>query len=532
MATISNLASSEQIPSGAATALRRAETAAERRAAVLVPALMVLLAVWAWFASRGARLAFDELLELAAAGAPTPHQVLSSLATGVDFNPPLSHLVIRYSMALLGNTETAARLPAFLGVAALLVCLYVFVSRELGRTCGVLAMLVILCSPVREYAVQARPYGLVLGFSGLILLCYRRATERTRRSLALGGVAICAAALTASHYYAVLVPGVLLCAEAIRAWETKRPDWPLVLTCAAPPILVLWLLRDVIRTQRLQLAHYFSRGSLLSFDHGYDFLAIDPLVCSLALILMMGALGSLRGGGKLGGTNPLAGKPRTSGMILGTGLLLLPVAGALATRFVTHAYVPRYFLPAAIGFAICFSYGVKWFSTVLPALALLVMLPFGLGFGKAILQDAFRVPEGLPTSESLAAAPAPLLFDTPETYLQIYHYYPALRDKLWVIADPPASLRHRGYDTDDKIILALAGIRRAQAITLSAAVRRWPRFSLVPRSADSVYALKCVMEAGAPVAVGRAFGNSNFVFEVTVPPESIARIDACTSPIP
>jgi hypothetical protein len=493
---------------------------------------MVLFAIWAWFASRGARLEMDELLELAAAGAQTPHQVLSSLASGVDFNPPLSHFIIRYSTALLGNTETAARLPAFLGIVVLLICLYVFVSRELGRTCGVLAMLVILCSPVREYAVQARPYGLVLGFSGLILLCYRRATAPTSRSLALVGVAICAAALTASHYYAVLVLGVLLCAEVIRAWEMKRPDWPLIVSCAAPPLLVLWLLRDVIRTQRLQLTHYFSRGGLLSFDHGYDFLAMDPLVCCLALALVAGALGSLSSGGKLPGPARLAGKPQSSGMLLGAGLLLLPVAGALASRFVTHAYVPRYFLPAAIGFAICFSYGVKWFSTVLPALALLVMLPFGLGFGKAILQDAFRAPEELPASESLAASQAPLLFDTPGTYLQMYHYYPALRDKLWVIADPAASLRHRGYDTDDKIMLALAELGRAQAISLSAAVRRWPHFSLVPRSADSVYALKCVMDAGAPVAVGRAFGNSNFVFEVTVPPGSVARIDACTSPIP
>ena len=58
------------------------------------------------------------------------------------------------------------------------------------------------------------------------------------------------------------------------------------------------------------------------------------------------------------------------------------------------------------------------------------------------------------------------------------------------------------------------------------------QFGLVPRSADSVWALKCVLEAGAPVAVGAAFGNSNFIFDVTVTPESIGRIDACASPTP
>jgi hypothetical protein len=187
-------------------------------------------------------------------------------------------------------------------------------------------------------------------------------------------------------------------------------------------------------------------------------------------------------------------------------------------------------LPAAIGFAICLCYGVKWFSCILPALALLVATPFSLGFGKAVLQEASRPPEKLPASEIITKSQAPLLFDTPATYLQMYHYYPGVRDRIWVVADPAASLRYRGYDTDDRIMLALARLGRAQATTLSGAIRRWPHFSLIPRSADSVWALKCVMEAGAPVTVGQAFGASNFVFDVTVPPESIARIDACANP--
>lgn len=517
-----------------AALLQRLETAAERFAPGLVPVLVLVFAIWAWFASRGIRLQFDELLEIAAASAPTHDQLLSSLAAGVDFNPPLSHFVIRYSMALLGSTETAARLPAFLGAAALLICLYVFISRELGGSCGVLAMLAILCSPVRAYAVQARPYGLVLGFSGLILVLYRHAnaTKGPKRIFAVLGIAICAAALTATHYYAVLVIGVLVCAELLRAFQTKRADWLLLLSCAAPPMVILWLLRDVIRQQQLQLTHYFSRGNLFSFDHGYDFLAMDPLVYCLALMLVAGALGLLAASGKQPGGARVFMKPRLSDMVLGGGLLLLPVIGALATQFITHAYVPRYFLPSAIGFAMCLCYAVKWFSAVLPAMALLIITPFSLGFAKAVLQEASHPPEKLPASDILTAAPAPLLFDTPGTYLQMYHDYPSVRDRLWVIADPAASLRHRGYDTDDRIMLALARRGRAQATTLSAAVRRWPHFGLVPRSADSVWALKCVMDAGAPVTVGSAFGNSNFVFEVTVPPERIARIDACASPVP
>src|SRR5947209_4915363 len=155
---VSNSSAPEKARVDAAELLQLADTAVERLAPALVVVLVLAFGVWALFASRGARLQFDELLELAAAGAPSHSQVLSSLAAGVDFNPPLSHFIIRYSTGILGNTETAARLPAFLGFATLLICLYMVVSRQFGRSYGVLAMLVILCSSVRYYAIQGCTY--------------------------------------------------------------------------------------------------------------------------------------------------------------------------------------------------------------------------------------------------------------------------------------------------------------------------------------------------------------------------------------
>jgi hypothetical protein len=55
----------------------------------------------------------------------------------------------------------------------------------------------------------------------------------------------------------------------------------------------------------------------------------------------------------------------------------------------------------------------------------------------------------------------------------------------------------------------------------------WPAFRLVPRSADPVWALKCVMDAGARITVRQPFGASNFIFEVNVPPGIIPAIEAC-----
>lgn len=507
--------------------LRHADAFVERTAPVSAIGIILLFALWGWFASRANHLEFDELLELSVATATTSSGVVSTLAAGVDFNPPLSHFLVRASDSLFGDSDWALRLPAFLGLAALLVCIYRFVSGQLGRAYGLIAMLVILCMPVRDYAVEARPYGIVLGLSGLSLLLYRAATQRKRRGLALAGLALCTAALPASHYYAVLVVAVITAASLVRAWELRKPDWPLLISCTAPPITILILLRDVIAQQMHRLAHYFARGNLLSFDHGYDDLTMDPLVGCVALLLATVLIVLFPKALEATFSFKAIRDLRPDIVVLAVGLLSLPLVGAVITQFVTHAYLTRYFLPASIGCAVCLCYGLKFVSGAVPGIVLVSVLSLGLGFGKAILQQAHRSAEPMPLASALESGALPILFDNPEAYLQIYHYVPAVRRNIWVIADPAASLRYRQYDTDDRIMLALAGGGRVQAISLASAARMWPAFSLVPRSADYVWALKCVMDAGSQVAVRHSLGSSNFIFEVHVPPEKVAWIGAC-----
>ena len=514
-------------------ALRRADDLLERAAPLIAFALLVSFALWGWLASKATRLQFDELLELSAATASTAAGVVSSLASGVDYNPPLSHFAVRAFHGWFGDAEWALRLPAFLGFAVMLVSLYFFVAKQLGRTYGAIAMLVILCLPVRQYAIQVRPYGMVLGFSGLCVLLFEsalhpgKAGKNRGRLFALAGLALCTGALTATHYYGVLVVGVLFAAALVSSWEVRRFDWPLLISCTASPLLALVLLHNVIAQQKHELAHYFARGNLLSFDHGYDDFAMDPLVYCVALVAGIVLLFLCARAGELRmSVQPVLGiQPAV--MALSLGLLVLPLAGAVITQLVTHAYLPRYFLPATRGLAICACCVLRSVAAAVPGLALVAVLSLSMGFGKAILQETHHSPDALPPASVLQSAATPILFDTPEAYLQVYHYLPSVRRNIWAIADPPASLHYRRYDTDDRIMLALAGQGKAQAVSLAAAARMWPAFRLVPRSADPVWALNCVMDAGARIAVRQPFGASNFIFEVNVPPESIPAIEAC-----
>ena len=508
--------------------VKNVEETLERFAPGLAVCTLLMFVCWAWFASRAQLLQFDELLELWPAYANTNRQLLLLLSSGVDFNPPLSHFVIRAFTATFGQTDFLARLPAILGVVVFLACLYWIVSEQVSRSYGVVAILLILCTPVKEYAVQARPYGLVLAFSGLSMLLYILVTQGRYRLPALLGVAVCTAALVASHYYAILVTATVLVAELARVWRSKRPDWMLLACLTLPSTIILFLLRGSIAQQKRQLTHYFAKGSILSFDHGFDLFSVDPLACCLAIVLIVGAI-------SVGWTkySPPSTPDRGSkhqNVVLSIGLLLLPVLGAVVSQLVTHAYVARYFLPAALGFALCFCYTARIVSRVIPALAVLLTLSLGVGFSKAIVQESQHPQDHLPPLAVLTSALTPVLFDTPANYAQIYYYYPSVRKNIWVIVDPAASLRYRNYDTDDKIMRALADHGDAQAISLSAAVRKWPTFRLVPRSADNVWALHCLMESQAQIAVKQAFGTANFLFEITPRQATITQVAACSLP--
>jgi Dolichyl-phosphate-mannose-protein mannosyltransferase len=513
--------------------LGKLERLTEKLAPVLMPVLILLFSVWSWFASREIRFWFDELLELLVASAPTSHDLMVALAAG-DHNPPLSHYLIRASMSLFGGAEWAARLPPFLGMVTLLVCIYFFVSRWLTPVYGIAAMLVLICSPVRIYATQARPYGLVLGFSALALLFYQQAVKPGRRFFALAGLSVCTACLAATHYYAVLVIVSVLPVELMRTWRTRRPDWILLVCGGAPPLIVLAMLWKVIREQKAQLAHYFARGNLLSFAHGYDILDMDPMIYCVALVAITLLLSLYFADGFFPAAVRVPSELDSNENLefahtglLGASLLFLPILGAFFTQFITHAYLTRYFSAAAIGLTMCVCFSVRLFSRVVPGIVVIVILSLGLGFGKALMQQAHRLPGSLPAGAAIDAGTSPILFDNPDSYLQIYQYFPGLRPKIWVIADPDMSLRYRQYDTDDQMMLALASARRIQAISLKEAVRKWPHFSMIPRAVDHVWALQCLIDSGTKIAITNAFGNSNFVFDITVPPESLPRIDAC-----
>src|SRR5579862_4637981 len=108
-----------------------------------------------------------------------------ALRQGADLNPPLMYWLTRASFAVFGTNAFAARIPSMSGFLVMAVCLGWFVRRRSTVHYGIAAMTLPLLTDGFTYAAEARPYGLLLGFSGIALLAWQAAAEGKRRRLAL-----------------------------------------------------------------------------------------------------------------------------------------------------------------------------------------------------------------------------------------------------------------------------------------------------------------------------------------------------------
>lgn len=181
---------------------------------------------------------YDELHTFYIAQAPSLGQLFKEISL-LDLNPPLSYLLVRASLALGGNPELGARLPMILGFFLGSMGLFAFVKRRAGSLWAAAGVCLFWSQPILYYAAESRPYGLLLGSLGLVLLCWDPAIGGGRRGWALAGIAAGNAGMILSHVYAPLLVAPFCAAELWRGWRARKVDWPLWCVLVLPMALVL-----------------------------------------------------------------------------------------------------------------------------------------------------------------------------------------------------------------------------------------------------------------------------------------------------
>jgi hypothetical protein len=447
--------------------IQRAEAFCDRHGPFLFFLAVAIFSVFALYQSSRKPLWFDELLGLSAASAPRLRDIFAALARPVDINPPLYHLIDRLCLDLFGRSAFAARLPAFAGMLVFFWSLYTFISRRLSRVWGVLAVLVAICMPVSAYAWEGRPYGLLLGITGVAMVSWQRwIGNRDHKSLAIFTVACFFLPLT--HYYAVLIPASFVLAALIHGALQKRMDMPLILAGALAPAVALFLVRGLIHPQRAILTNMHSKGSIASFAYGMTPLTVPPWAICLTLGLL--TIGFWIGKDSSALTlKPVPGF-RDAEWILAWILMFLPVTGAIAT-VATHVYIPRYFMACLAGFVILFCHVTAYIRSQCRGVAFLLICAMVAVF---VFEDVGHAVEKRHQPPRLAWVPAlvsqtgkPVIFMDAKDYLQAWDMFPASRGSLYYAAEPELADRLTGTDTDDKLMIALAETEPHHVIRLA-----------------------------------------------------------------
>ena len=126
----------------------------------------------------------DELFTYYTAIRPAFRDVWAVLLTGAEQSPPLFYVITRAGLSLFGVSEFGLRVFQTLGVAVAALSVYWFARCRASSVCAAAGAIFLLCTSAYRYAYEARPYGLVLAFSGLALLAWQRATDAEGRSRA------------------------------------------------------------------------------------------------------------------------------------------------------------------------------------------------------------------------------------------------------------------------------------------------------------------------------------------------------------
>lgn len=419
--------------------------------------LVLVSAIYFWVVGLIAirkQLENDELFTLNIAKLPGLSDVWSALLTGAEQMPPFFYVLTRISLSLFGESSLALRLPAMLGFWMMSLCLYRFVAKRSTALYGLLAVLFLFTTGAYYYAFEARPYGLVLGFSGLALICWQALLERRNRLPYLLGLTLSLAAAFSCHYYAVLVLIPFVCGELVRAIQNRRIDlsvWAAMAAATTP----LFFYLPLIKSARSYSTGFWAQPSWGDAPFFYYFVLASAALPLTAILLLSALYAAVS----------LEETPSPSSFTLSIpeiaaaiGFLLIPFVAVTIAMFVTKAFTLRYALSAVLGLGMLIPFAFLWQLRGRDFLLLALLFLLALGFvrrGGMTLKDAADRSQGringVTLLQQLGGNDLPIVVSDPHNFLILSHYAPPeLQKRLVYLSDPAASRRYFGHDSIER----------------------------------------------------------------------------------
>ncbi|MGB9032269.1 MAG: glycosyltransferase family 39 protein [Acidobacteriaceae bacterium] len=301
---------------------------------------------------------WDEFLEFWTDHQPGWAQVAHiQLHWPVSLDPLVYHCLASTAMRLLGPSAFAIRLPALLGFLVLQFCLYLFVRRLVSERAAIFALVVPALTATLYYAVEARPYGLLLGLCGIAMVSWQAAVHReTHRAGPLLALALSLALAINTHYYGALLLIPFLSAELFRAIRNRRIDLPVLAAIAAGAAALVFVVPFARAAAPFRHYDYFMAQNRMTpaviatayteFFLGKNFAVAHGqlsllLIAALLLFLVLAFRRRLR-------ATALPPEPEVVFLVVLAGL---PVFGFLLAVTVTHVFEPRHMIVSIAGIA-------------------------------------------------------------------------------------------------------------------------------------------------------------------------------------
>jgi hypothetical protein len=327
------------------------------RNAFLLFLFFCIYALAAISTARAKPLWYDEIFTVYLARFETPRQLWDNLADGVDLNPPMIYLTTRLTVAVLGETHLGIRFPSILAFGLFLWGMHRLVARWLGLLQAWLVLVVLAASSIGEFAVEARPYALMMMFAVAALLCWRNTLDERRAWLWRVGLGLALVAAVSSHYYTVLVFPALAGVELARTYRTRRCQ-PWNWAALVLPGLVLGVYAPLMARAKTYSAGFWARADWLQSEPGYAFYLGNLAVPLVVTLLVLAVLPRRQPAAPVvdGAPDPAtADTPdHWSVVCAGVAFTLIPLLAVGLGVVVTGVFSFRYALPGVIGLSLLF----------------------------------------------------------------------------------------------------------------------------------------------------------------------------------
>ncbi len=421
----------------------------ERHVTALLTVLTFLFAIRtvAWDEARP--LWLDEIFTEHIARLGSPSAIWAALAAGLDTNPPLSYVLTSFTHRLAGPGTLAARLPENAGFWLMCLCLFAFVRHRTSAVFGLAALLFPLATRALAYSYEARPYGLLLGFIALAVLCWQRAEGGRHRNLAIAGMWAGMVLATSTNYFAVLALPPLMIGQFWRDFSRHRVDLPVWAALLLSP-LPLIAFRPLFAGSMALSSGFWAHPSLSALVHCYT----DTYVVGgwpISIILLMAAMGR----------RTSKDLPHCDG-VLAAAFLIMPLE-LLVMSWITHALFFRYVLAIVIGVAIATVFlchrvfqGSAISGLVLCGVFLAIFAVQEVSAARTLIHRKQAMTGALSSFLKTRTVPVPIVIDSGQFFADLFTNGPRdTVERVRYLDSPEDALRFLGTNTNDIILQRL-----------------------------------------------------------------------------